>query len=180
MDDGCRLRVFAVDAADVRVVRRLWEILDGAMPRVWSTDALAGDLRHGASAYWAIAEPGGEPIAFGGYWLIGDEAHLVMLAVDRVWQGRRVGSALLVHLLKKAGVAARRMTLEVRESNRPALALYRKFGFEALGRRPRYYGDEAALILWTPRIDTPAYRHRLAALESTLGWQLEETPVAQS
>ena len=41
------------------------------------------------------------------------------------------------------------VTLEVRVSNEPAIALYRSFGFEEAGIRKRYYGDgEDALIMW--------------------------------
>ena len=37
----------------------------------------------------------------------------------------------------------RSMTLEVRTSNGAELALYRKFGFRSVGRRPHYYTDNA-------------------------------------
>ena len=42
------------------------------------------------------------------------------------------------------------ITLEVRQSNEAALALYRKYGFEQSGRRKNYYDNptEDALILW--------------------------------
>ena len=42
-----------------------------------------------------------------------------------------------------------RMLLEVRVSNAPAQNLYRKYGFEVIGRRPRYYTDnhEDALVM---------------------------------
>ena len=44
---------------------------------------------------------------------------------------------------------ARHFSLEVRASNTPALALYRRFGMHVEGRRPRYYADpeEDALLL---------------------------------
>ncbi|HSM38624.1 MAG TPA: hypothetical protein VK838_04760, partial [Candidatus Limnocylindrales bacterium] len=60
---------------------------------------------------------------------------------------------------------ARRMTLEVRVSNVAAQALYRRFGFEAGGRRPRYYTDdgEDALVMTTPDLDLPAMAALLAA-----------------
>ncbi len=42
------------------------------------------------------------------------------------------------------------MTLEVRESNIPAINLYKKFGFLEHGKRPRYYQApiEDAIIMW--------------------------------
>jgi len=46
---------------------------------------------------------------------------------------------------------ARWLTLEVRPSNRAAIALYEKFGFKVKGIRPRYYTDtlEDAFIMWS-------------------------------
>ena len=65
---------------------------------------------------------------------------------------RRRGLARL--LLSRAIAYARAagafcMTLEVRESNTPAIALYRSFGFVPVGLRPRYYHDpeENALLM---------------------------------
>ena len=51
------------------------------------------------------------------------------------------------------------MTLEVRDSNEAAQALYRSFGFEVAGRRPRYYTDdgEDALVMTTPELGDPAH-----------------------
>jgi ribosomal-protein-alanine N-acetyltransferase len=56
------------------------------------------------------------------------------------------------------------MTLEVRAGNLAAQALYRGFGFEVAGRRPRYYTDdgEDALVMTTPPLDTGPMR---AAIE---------------
>ena len=52
---------------------------------------------------------------------------------------------------RRAG--AKLAKLEVRESNTPALRLYRKHGFVVLGRHERYYGDEAALVLGLSSLD---------------------------
>ena len=48
-------------------------------------------------------------------------------------------------------------TLEVRESNAPAITLYERLHFRAAGKRPRYYRDngEDALIMWRT-VDTIA------------------------
>jgi ribosomal protein S18 acetylase RimI-like enzyme len=79
-----------------------------------------------------------------------DEGHVVDLAVDPAWRGQGIGrrllTALLVGLRARGAVAA---TLEVRPSNRAALALYRASSFVVEGRRTGYYPDgEDALLLW--------------------------------
>ncbi len=73
-----------------------------------------------------------------------DEAELLTVCVDADRRGRGVGSALLQAALDHAAAAgARRVYLEVEESNGPALALYRRAGFEVAGRRAGYYADRA-------------------------------------
>jgi ribosomal-protein-alanine N-acetyltransferase len=69
------------------------------------------------------------------------------------------------------------ITLEVRASNKAALALYRRFGFAPTGVRKDYYKDptEDALVLWVHDIDSPAYTERLALIEE----QLSGTPIDQ-
>jgi len=65
----------------------------------------------------------------------------------------------------------RHLTLEVRASNAPAQALYRRFGFAPVGVRRNYYEEtnEDAIIMWANDIDTDDYRRRLDAIESGLG-----------
>jgi [ribosomal protein S18]-alanine N-acetyltransferase len=79
-----------------------------------------------------------------------DEAwHLMNIAVDPTSRRHGIARGLLETLLDRAGRDAA-YTLEVRTSNRPAIALYEDFGFRNAGTRPRYYADtgEDAIIMW--------------------------------
>ncbi len=75
--------------------------------------------------------------------------HLMNVAVspDRRRQG--VASRLISQLIEEAG-GELPFTLEVRVSNREAIAMYERLGFRSAGVRPRYYQDngEDALIMW--------------------------------
>jgi ribosomal-protein-alanine N-acetyltransferase len=86
--------------------------------------------------------------------------YLVCSRYDRVWhvmnvavaperRRRGVASRLIGQLIAEAG-AELPFTLEVRVSNRDAIAMYEKLGFRSAGVRPRYYQDngEDALIMW--------------------------------
>lgn len=90
-------------------------------------------------------------LAYGGYWFILDEAHIANIAVNpdyrRVGMGELIMKYLITDCLSRGG---KRMTLEVRRSNQPAISLYQKLGFVAAGYRPRYYtnNNEDALIMW--------------------------------
>ena len=73
----------------------------------------------------------------------------------------------------------RNLTLEVRVSNKPAQALYYRFGFHPAGVRKNYYVEtnEDALVMWAKDIDSGAYARRLATLESAVpGATLLEQP----
>ena len=61
-------------------------------------------------------------------------------------------------------------TLEVRESNTAARALYRAYGFYEVGLRTRYYADnhEDAIIMTTEELGSAAYQARLATLSESL------------
>jgi ribosomal-protein-alanine acetyltransferase len=81
---------------------------------------------------------------------LGAEAEVLNIAVAE--KHRRHGNARFLlgrflELVRQHGI--RDVFLEVRESNLPAIALYRKFGFSTSGRRPNYYRDpqEAAILL---------------------------------
>ncbi|HEX2015597.1 MAG TPA: ribosomal protein S18-alanine N-acetyltransferase [Solirubrobacteraceae bacterium] len=89
--------------------------------------------------------------------------HLMNVAVDPAEVRRGVATALLTRLYEQAGQDAR-YTLEVRPSNRVAIALYERDGFRGAGIRQRYYQDngEDALIMWR----TPA----------TLAGSLDDVP----
>jgi ribosomal-protein-alanine N-acetyltransferase len=76
--------------------------------------------------------------------------HIMNVAVDPDWRRRGVASALLDRLFDEVGDANAQYTLEVRTSNRPAMALYERYGFRAAGTRRRYYQDngEDAVVMW--------------------------------
>lgn len=79
-----------------------------------------------------------------------DEVEILNIAVAPQWRRAGLGSRLLKHALEEARAeGAQRVFLEVRESNRAAIALYMRHGFQAAGRRENYYAApaEAALVL---------------------------------
>jgi len=89
-------------------------------------------------------------------WLIVDEAHIATLAVHpelrRQGIARKLLCVALTDAAKEGMVSA---LLEVRAGNIAAQDLYRQFGFEIVGRRPRYYQDnfEDALLMTLEKID---------------------------
>lgn len=96
-----------------------------------------------ASRCW-VAEVDGLIVGMIVVWLLVDEAHIATLATHPEFRRQGIAKKLLTHALKylmEEGAGS--SFLEVRESNAAAQEMYRKFGFEEAGRRPRYYKDNS-------------------------------------
>ncbi len=119
-----------------------------------------------------ILPPRRPPIlGYGGFWMVPDEAHISTIAIDVPWRGRGLGELMFLALVEEAiALGADLITLEVRVSNHVAQRLYRKYGLEVVGRRPRYYRDnnEDALLMSVEGVRSPAYRERLESLKAQL------------
>ena len=80
--------------------------------------------------------------------VVGDEADLLTIVVDRASQGGGIGAGLLGrHLSALAQARARTVFLEVASGNASALALYARFGFAQVGARKGYYGGHADAVV---------------------------------
>lgn len=98
-------------------------------------------------------------------WAIIDEAHVATIATHPDYRGHGIGRRLLATgLLAAYERGARLAYLEVRHSNLTAQNMYEKFGFEAVGLRPRYYKDnnEDAILMTLPAIDPLRLKEILA------------------
>ena len=83
-------------------------------------------------------------------WRAADELHLTDLGVTGAARRRGIARVLVNELRREGELSgARVVLLEVRESNEPALSLYRGLGFAELDRRARYYADtdEDAVVM---------------------------------
>jgi ribosomal-protein-alanine N-acetyltransferase len=123
------------------------EIAQRSLPQPWSEAVWREELSSPFSLY-LILEEGGAISGHIGAKTIGDEVHIMTLAV-RPERRRRGFARILVEavLNDSASAGARHAYLEVRPSNWPARALYTSLGFVETGIRPVYYGDEDALLM---------------------------------
>ncbi len=129
-------------------------------------------LRPFGRAVSAPAQPSNERlVGFAGMWLMLEEAHVTTIGVKKDLRGHGLGEILFATLLDLATqLGARRVTLEVRVSNYPAQALYRKYGFHDEGIRRRYYSDnnEDALIMGSDRLDSAEFQERFQQCRAEL------------
>lgn len=158
-----RVTIDAMRLDDVAAVHEI-ERLSFSTP--WPVHAFEQELKGNRLARYLVARAGERIVGFAGVWLMVDEAHVTTFGIHPDWRRQGIGRQLLLNLVElSVAIGARRMTLEVRASNEPAQALYRAFGFELTGRRPRYYTDdgEDALVMTTPALSDPAMRDVVAA-----------------
>jgi ribosomal-protein-alanine N-acetyltransferase len=137
----------------------------------WPPTAFAHELQQNRLARYIVVRELGALVGFAGLWLMVEEAHIVTVAVAPDERRRGFGRLLVHGLLRVAqreGMLAG--TLEVRESNAEARALYREYGFHEVGRRKRYYVDngEDAVIMTTEDFATGAFQERLSRLGDRL------------
>ncbi|MFQ5577841.1 MAG: ribosomal protein S18-alanine N-acetyltransferase [Anaerolineae bacterium] len=111
-------------------------------------------------AYFEVARHRHTIIGYSGMWHFVDEAHLGTLVTHPAARGKGIGALLLANIIHRAlALPVHAVTLEVRPSNRAAMILYAKFGFEEVGRRKNYYPDrEDAIIMTTPDIHAAPFQ----------------------
>lgn len=105
----------------------------------WSADSIRYELTNPLSL-WLVAVEGERVVGYIGSQTVLGETDVMNVCVCPAYRRMGVGRQLvesLIALLKANGVY--KLTLEVRVSNAPAITLYEKLGFRAIGRRPNYY-----------------------------------------
>ncbi len=120
----------------------------------WSRDSFWKEAINENTLY-LLALAGEKVIGYVGCWISYEEAQITNVAIMPEYRGRGIGTRLfgeIIQRVKEKGVTA--MTLEVRPTNAPALAIYTGYGFKEAGRRPKYYQDngEDAIIMWNTKL----------------------------
>ncbi|MGN0980605.1 MAG: ribosomal protein S18-alanine N-acetyltransferase [Candidatus Avoscillospira sp.] len=115
----------------------------------WSEQSVRSELNNPLSL-WLTALDGDTVAGYVGSQTVLDEADIMNVAVAPEYRRRGIARQLLDRLRDLlAAQGVRSLTLEVRASNGPAIALYESLGYVQVGRRPNYYFKprEDALIL---------------------------------
>jgi [ribosomal protein S18]-alanine N-acetyltransferase len=115
------------------------------LPRPWSAALWRGELESPFALYLVVEERDGISGQIGVRHVLG-ELHITTIAVRPEYRRRGHARAMIGAALAAYPNAAH-VHLEVRPTNAAAIALYESLGFKTTGRRPRYYGDEDALLM---------------------------------
>lgn len=147
--DDDRFFIRRMRESDLAAVRAI-EALSFSNP--WSDNTFRGEIQNTAVSFpmVVVRRPGETVVGYIVFWQIRDDVQVNNVAVHPDCRGLGLGEALMRYAIdrtREAGAAF--MTLEVRQSNAPALALYKKLGFEVMGVRKNYYTkpDEDAYVM---------------------------------
>lgn len=126
----------------------------------WNEALVADELGRADRVWWAAyaADPKmplsaeAPLVGYAGGWVVDGDLQILKVGVDPAWRRHGIARVLLARVADDArNLGARTSSLEVRAGNAGAQALYAALGYEALGRRPRYYSDgEDVLIMQGP------------------------------
>lgn len=117
----------------------------------WPEDIFYQEIVHNAYANYYVATLKSKVIGYAGLWTVIDDAQITNIAIHADYRGQGYGEQLFKFILQQAlMLGARRLSLEVRESNLAAQKLYRKYGLVAGVIRKNYYTDnqEDAIVMW--------------------------------
>lgn len=137
---------------------KVMEIDAASLPHPWSATVWREELQSPFSRYLVLEEEEDGISGQIGVKRIADELHIMTIAV-RPERRRRGHARTLVQAVISEHPDANLVYLEVRPGNATARALYESLGFFGTGIRPRYYGDENALLM---TLDLRAYRKTFA------------------
>ena len=115
----------------------------------WHRDALEKQIYADNCVFLAALDDNEAVMGYIGLMHVLDEGYISNIAVAPVCRRRGVADALILELIERTKDLLAFITLEVRESNRAAIYLYVKHGFETVGKRKNYYDKpkEDALLM---------------------------------
>lgn len=113
-----------------------------------SKDQIINDLKNNPFGAYLLYQKDKKIVGYLYYSKIYDRIEVNEIEVLKIYRRQNIASSMLEYLLINI---SKDITLEVRESNYPAINLYKKFGFTKLAIRKNYYKNEDALLMGTKK-----------------------------
>lgn len=131
---------------------KIYQIEQASFSDPWSRQMLE-DAFNSFNFKGFVIEDGFNVVGYVGGSYVLDEGEIFLVAVDSAYRNRGYAKELLNALLSRyASFGVKKVFLEVRKSNAPAIACYTFCGFEKIGERARYYKDGEDAIIMEKRI----------------------------
>lgn len=107
--------------------------------RPWSEESLQAELWNDSAVVIVAEGEDGSVLGYAGLQTVLDEGYINNVAVDEKFRRQGIADELIKAFVRFGEANLAFLTLEVRASNAPAIALYAKHGFTEAGRRKNYY-----------------------------------------
>lgn len=131
--------------ASLADVQKILKIENACFSSPWSEGSI-NDTLNNPNSHFYLAYVDGKPAGYMGLQIFSGEGYVTNVATLPEYRRRGIAKALINKALENE---MEFITLEVRESNIPAINLYSSFGFEKVGTRPNYYSNptENAILM---------------------------------
>ena len=107
----------------------------------WSEAMLQNELWNDSAVIIVAEGQDGTVLGYAGLQTVLDEGYINNVAVAEAYRRQGVADEIIAAFVRFGQAKLAFLTLEVRVSNTPAIALYAKHGFAEVGRRKNYYDD---------------------------------------
>ena len=123
-----------------RHIQQLTLLEERCFSAPWTAAQLRGQMKDSLHEFLAAEAADGTVLGYVGMTYVLDEGYISNVAVAPLSRRQGIGERLVAELIRRAGEwNLSFVTLEVRQSNAPAIALYQKMGFSRVGLRKNYY-----------------------------------------
>lgn len=127
------------------------ENLQNDFDKFWSPSILKSELENSMSKY-IVAKRNEEIVGFAGIIILPDDVEITNIVTKISERKKGIGNLLLAKLIEMAQKTGKdNISLEVNENNTIAIELYKKYGFETVGLRKKYYNGKDNAIIMTKR-----------------------------
>ena len=139
------IEIFSMTVNDLEIIK---DELEEKFDKFWTYRILKSEIANINSKY-IVAKYKEEIVGFAGITVILDESNIMNIVVKKEKRMKGIGNLLLQKLIEiSQELGTKFITLEVNINNKPAINLYKKFGFKEVGIRKKYYNSiDDALIM---------------------------------
>lgn len=144
-----QIKITKMDLSDLD---KISDILYSDFDDFWNYNIFKTELLNTNSRY-LVATIKDEIVGFAGITICVDEADITNIVTKKIYRNNGIATLLLKELInisKELNLST--ITLEVAESNFPAINLYTKFNFENCGLRKNYYNNTENAIIMTRKL----------------------------
>ncbi len=138
-----------IEEMDLSHFEKIKDCLQTEFDDFWTESILKSELENENSKY-VVAIENQNIVGFAGIIILPDDVEITNIVTKKSERKKGIGNLLLDKLINMASKTGRsNISLEVNENNIIAINLYKKFGFETVGRRKKYYNQKEDAIIMT-------------------------------